>query len=121
MNVPNIYTLPDISFVGGSTQKLSFNILSKGREPLDMSACTANFSLINYVNRTGKPIVSKEMTISGDSVQNVLQVTLLPSDTVDLFGKFIYQVTIKDAIGVIDIPNQGQMIIVNNINKEYVN
>ena len=51
---------------------------------------------------------------------NILFVSLPPDDTVDLFGKFVYQITIKDIDNNVDIPQQGVIYIHNNINKEFV-
>ena len=70
-------------------------------------------------------MVSKQMTIRAESddegaIQNILTVTLTPSDTVKLAGKYVYQITIKDVSGEVDIPNQGTIHIVNNINKSFV-
>ena len=56
---------------------------------------------------------------ASDAVYNVLKVTLLPSETVDLCGKYIYQITIKDVEDNTE-PKQGIMYIGNNINKGYV-
>lgn len=50
---------------------------------------------------------------------NVLRVVLLPEETVDLVGKFIYQITIQDISGEIEIPDQGIIRIANNINKSF--
>ena len=125
MNIPNAYTLPELNFVGGSTQELVFHcFFYKNKEPFDLSSCSANFSLVNYVNKRGEPLVSKDMKIGfteikEEEVCNELRVTLVPSDTVDLVGKFIYQITIRDASGDVDIPNQGLIHIINNINKEF--
>jgi len=49
-----------------------------------------------------------------------LAVTLDPLDTVDLCGKYIYQITIKDINGNIEIPKQGILFITNNINKSFI-
>jgi len=120
MNIPNPYTLPAINFVGGSTQEFIFHCYYyQNRRPYNMSSCTANFALINYVNKTGTPIVSKPMRMGNSP--NVLTVVLDPSDTVSLpTGKYIYQISIRDVSGEIDIPNQGIIHIVNNINKQFV-
>lgn len=126
MNIPNPYTLPAIDFVGGSTQDLVFHCyFYLNKQPFDLSSCAANFSLINFVNKNGEPLVSKQMTIRAESddegsIQNILTVTLTPSDTVKLAGKYVYQITIKDVSGEVDIPNQGTIHIVNNINKSFV-
>lgn len=123
---PNPYTLPTIDFIGGSTQDLVFHCyFYVNKEPFDLSSCTANFSLINFVNKNGTPLVSKQMEIWTDretegAVRNILAVTLDPSDTVKLGGQYVYQITIKDISGEVDIPNQGIMRIVNNINKAFV-
>ena len=116
----NPYTLPTVDFVGGSTQELAFHtFFSQNKRPFDLSTCTANF-----VNKNGTPLISKQMDIikseDGDgTVTNVLKVVLLPEETVDLFGKFIYQITIQDISGEIEIPDQGILRIANNINKVF--
>lgn len=48
---------------------------------------------------------------------NVLTVTLSPTETVDLSGKYIYQIIIRDIDGDVEIPKQGILYITNNINK----
>lgn len=48
-----------------------------------------------------------------------LFVSITPEDTVDLWGKYIYQISIKDANGVVEIPNQGILYITNNIHKDF--
>lgn len=122
-----IYTLPTISFVGGSTQTFEFNCYYyTNKKKFDLSACSADFSIISYVNKRGTPLVSKTMSVisdtgDNDSVSNILNVVLDPADTVDLYGKYIYQITIRDdATGVVEIPDQGILLITNNINKAYV-
>lgn len=123
--VSNIYTLPEIDFVGGSTTELIFNVYW-GREnpkPFGMVGAIANFAIIDYVNKTGTPIISKAMDVrlnADDTFYNVLYVELKPNETLDLFGKFIYQITIKDVDGTADIPQQGIMYIHNNINKPFL-
>ena len=115
------YSLPTIDFVGGSTQELVFHtFFSQNKKPFDLSSCTASFALINFVNKNGSPLIAKPMEVSksedGDgTVTNVLRVVLLPEETVDLVGKFIYQITIQDISGEIEIPDQGIIRIANNI------
>ena len=40
-------------------------------------------------------------------VKNIATVDLVPNDTLGLYGKYIYQITIKDIDGEVEIPNQG--------------
>lgn len=127
MNIPDPYTLPAIDFVGGSTQDLVFHCyFYVNKTPHDLSSCTANFSIINFINKNGDPLVSKQMAVGADpdtdgEVKNVLRVTLTAEDTVDLpAGKYIYQVSIKDISGDIEIPKHGIIHIINNINKAFV-
>ena len=64
MNIHNPFTLPELEFVGGSTQELVFHCYhEQNGKPTDLSSCTANFSLISYVNKYGSPLVSKAMDI----------------------------------------------------------
>lgn len=123
---PNPYTLPTIDFIGGSTQDLVFHCyFYLNKQPFDLSSCTANFAVINFVNKNGAPLVSKPMTIrtardEEGAISNILSVTLTPADTLKLGGQYIYQITIKDISGEVDIPDQGIMHITNNINKAFV-
>lgn len=121
----NPYSLPTIDFVGGSTQELAFHtFFFQNKQPFDLSSCTANFAVINFVNKNGSPIISKKMEVGksedGDgTVTNVLRVVLLPEETVNLVGKFIYQISIQDVSGEVEIPDQGILRIANNINKNF--
>lgn len=115
------YTLPQVEFVGGSTQDFSFRCYqNKTGRPLDMSESEADFSIIDYGNKYGEPLVSRVMDVrDGDGTYNVLFVSLAPEDTVDLVGKYIYQISIRDVAGVVEIPNQGILYITNNIHKQF--
>ena len=120
------YTLPTIDFVAGATQELVYHTyFERNGTPFDLAGCTANFSLVNYVNKHGAPLVSKTMTVEKEddepgTIANILRVILTPSDTVELEGKFIYQITIMDDDGEVEPPFQGIMRIANNINKKFV-
>lgn len=85
--------------------------------------CSIAVPIVSFTNKTGVPILTKPMESHfNDDVtaENVLAVTLDPLDTVDLCGKYIYQITIKDINGNIEIPKQGILFITNNINKSFI-
>ena len=116
------YTLPTRNFVGGSSEEFQFNLYHdvENQEPCNIFGGEANFSIVSFINRLGTPIVSKKMEVHMNdegTYYNVIRVCLDPSDTVELFGKFIYQITLKDIEGNIDIPHQGIINIYNNIDK----
>ena len=117
----NPYELPTITFVGGETRDLAFHIYHYiGKRPYSLSECECTFSLVNFTTKGGKPILSKEMTVIYDeteTIDNILTVTLESSESVNLFGKYIYQITIQDRAGEVEIPSQGIMYITNNIDK----
>lgn len=92
-------------------------------KPFNLFGGTAKFSIVNFLNKNSTPLVSKDMEIDmndEDTHYNVLRVSLEPEDTVDLFGKFVYQITIRDIDGNIDIPHQGIINIHNNIDKPFI-
>ena len=82
------YTLPTIDFVGGETQDLLFHVyFYKNKKPFSLSGCTSNFSIVSFTNKTGEPILSKQMasTFNDDETyDNILTITLEPGDTVEL-------------------------------------
>lgn len=118
------YTLPTIDFVGGETQDLAFNVyFYKSNRPFSLTCCSANFSIVSFTNRTGTPILTKQMKAvlnRAGTIDNVLTVTLEPTETVNLSGKYIYQIQIKDMDGDVEIPKQGILYIANNINKSFI-
>lgn len=120
----NPYTLPTIDFVAGETQDLAFNVyFYKDKKPFSLTGCECNFSIVSFTNKTGTPILTKSMeAIYNDSgtSNNVLTVKLLPNETVELFGKYIYQIIIRDIDGDVEIPNHGILYIINNINKDFI-
>lgn len=205
-----MYSLPEINFIGGSSEDLQFNLYSNetAPEPFNLYGGKANFSIVNFINKNSTPVLSKQMEIasSGDqddnqttiveelnfdptrkfikaelstykgkslpSTQkefaefrdnlikkakedeefikefvgdadeeianvidavlrkqpefvafypkyNVIRVSLESADTVDLSGKFVYQIILTDVDGNVDIPHQGIINIHTNINKTY--
>lgn len=71
----------------------------------------------------GTPILTKPMEGAFNdegTINNVLTVTLEPSETVGLNGKYIYQIQIRDIDGDVEIPKQGILYITNNINKGFI-
>lgn len=118
-----IYVLPRIDFVGGQNETLNFKLYDyESKEPYDASGCVGNFALVYYSSPFDDPILSKTVTfIRGiEGITNVASVHFDTADTLELHGKFIYQITIKDSSGHAEIPYQGIIIIYNNINQEYI-
>jgi len=114
-----IYNLPEISFVGGESRDFRFKLFTDSGKVFNASGATANFSVVNSLNRTGDPLISRTMNIIADEdeIMSTLSLTLLPAETVNLFGKYIYQITIEDMSGEMEIPSQGILRITNNIDK----
>ena len=124
MMLNKMYSLPEIRFVGGSSENLKFNLYydENSPKPFNFFGGEANFSIVNFINKNSTPLVSKRMTINLNEAEthyNVLHVSLEPTDTVDLFGKFVYQITLKDIDGNVDIPHQGIINIHSNIDKAF--
>ena len=117
-----MYELPEISFVGCETRDLLFHLFTETGRVFNASGAAAIFSVVGSVNRTGAPVLSKPMTVlaDDDGIESVLAVTLFPSETVNLYGKYIYQITIKDLSGETEIPSQGILGITNNIDKNII-
>ena len=118
----NLYTLPEISFVGGETQEFNFHLKNKDGLPFDASGSSIDFSICDYSNKNGEPLLSYSPTLLTDEsgVANVIILTIPKEDTAMFAGKYIYQITIVDAGGNSEIPNQGIMNIAKNIHQEYV-
>ena len=117
----NPYVLPTIDFIAGETQDLSFNIFFyKSNKPYSLEDCLATFSVSSYTNKSGNAVISKTMDMrpGKTGTNNVLVVTLTSKDTVNLSGKYIYQITLQDVDGDVEIPKQGILMITNNIDRK---
>jgi len=119
---PEITTLPTIQFVGGSTETIKFNLNTLSGTPFDATGATINFAVTRYGNKNGTPNITKTATLETDAngVYSVAVVNLTASDTLSLYDKFIYQITIQDVNEKVEIPFYGDMYIINNINKSFL-
>ena len=116
------YTLPEISFVGGEYQNLVFNLLTTSGTDFDAGECKVGFAVIHYANKNGIPILTKDAEIrcGKNGVMSIAVIDIQPNDTVDLYGRFVYQITICDADGATEIPGQGIIDITRNIHPEFI-
>lgn len=126
MCCPDPYILPTLDMVGGTSKELAFpSFLRDTKLPFDLSACKAEFSIIDFLHREGTPVFTKEMTIStqvidGATVANVLKVKLSPADTLSLQGKYLYQITIVDTDSDMAENPQGIIYIFKNTNASFI-
>lgn len=121
----DVYSLPEVMFVAGQSNTLRWRLFTEQNIPFNAEGCTGNFALVDYSDKyTDEPVVSKSLTFSiGDDetgAKNIATVELLPNDTLGLSGKYIYQITIKDVDGEVEIPNQGIFNIFRNINESFL-
>ena len=113
------FQLPEKNIIGGDYKEIYWRLHDADRGGyLDCTNLRMNFSLIDYVDRYGEPLISKEceaVAIEGESNATEFKVVLYKQDTQDFTGKYIYQLTI-------DTPDhkqqslQGVMNILKNIN-----
>lgn len=120
----DIYTLPEIPFVAGQSNTLRWRLFTMAHVPFNAEGCVGNFSVVDFSDQMGEPLISKPLQfVIGDDergTKNVATVDLIPSDTLELYGKYIYQITIKDIDGEAEIPNQGFLQITHNINESFL-
>lgn len=120
----DIYTLPEVVFVSGQSLTLRWRLWTVNKVPFNTDGCVGDFSVVDYSDKTGDPLITKSLTFSvGDDdtgAKNVASVDLLPKETLGLYGKYIYQITIKDIDGEAEIPNQGILLITHNINESFL-
>ena len=119
----DIYTMPDVVFVSGQSNTLRWRLFTISGAPFNADGCTGNFAAVDYSDQTGEPLISKPLRfLVGDESgkKNIAEVDLEPRDTLELHGKYIYQITIKDIDGEVEIPNQGFLQIAHNINEGFL-
>ena len=120
----DIYTLPEVVFVSGQSLTLRWRLWTVKNVPFNADGCTGNFSVVDYSDKTGDPLITKLLQffigVDETGAKNIASVDLIPDDTLGLYGKYIYQITIKDIDGEAEIPNQGFLLISHNINESFL-
>lgn len=107
------YHLPTITMIGGTTNPISFRVTDFSHMMVDDTDLTAELSVSHYINDTGSPVfVCSANALDGD----ILNFTIASSETVDLRGKFVYQLHLSN--GVETEIYEGYLIILANRNKD---
>lgn len=110
----NIYNIPEISFVGGSQQEYIFHFYESDLiTPVSINWAT---SIIFSITKFGEPnnvLLSVNGQKVNESPYNSIRILLLDEDTLGLYGKFVYQISLFGSYGTI-IPIQGLL----NIHKQ---
>lgn len=114
------FELPSVSFIAGTTQNFLFKLYQyESKSPIDVSDGDAQLCVVDFNNRDGTPILTKEISRTESSLNdNEILVTLSPDDTIDMVGKFIYQISINNG-GTVDA-YQGEMFVYTNIDKDFL-
>jgi len=106
-----INSLEEISFIGGSTYTIIFDIYDENNLPVDSVLSSLTWKMFYY----GQPNIVA-LTKSGIySPLNRFTVTLTSADTQNLSGKFLHQAIITDYSGAIYKPAQGTILIVSGV------
>lgn len=93
----NYYELPEKTMIGGDYKELYWKLRDMERGGyLDCHNLSMRFALIEYSNRSENPRVLKEgLVVDNDDGSTEFKVILETHDTEELFGKYIYQITIE--------------------------
>lgn len=116
--IGDIFNLPQINMTAGETQTVIFNLLTPEGKPFDgADTCEANFALVEYHNRLSDPLINKniEITYDVDGYDNVAIVKFDINDTLNLAGKYVYQLSLKSSSGDYDVVGHGFLYLVRNI------
>ena len=116
------YTLPEWDFVGGGINQKTLTLYEQKGVLYNLPNGIARLSIIPFVNRTGEPTLRKEFSIvaNENSVHCKVEIVLSAEETVNLSGKYIYQIMVRDAEGNIAAPQQGTLLVYPNIDKSFV-
>lgn len=110
----NIYNIPDISFVGGSQQEYIFHFYESDLvTPVSISWVT---QIIFSATKFGEPnnvLMSVNGTKINEPPYNSIRIIILDADTLELYGKFVYQIVLSDSYSAVR-PIQGLL----NIHKQ---
>ena len=113
--------LPDWEFVGGVTQEYDFTLRAENGYFYDIPGATASLAVASFVNPKNTVFTKSGSIVANSAGANcVVRFLLDKNDTVNLHGKFIYQITVKNTDGTVAPPMRGRMYITENIDKSFI-
>lgn len=102
------HELQCLYFDAGESIEIIINLFRDGAA-FDASGLTAELKLIDYINRD-VPVLSVHCTtLNSEGIWSIVS-NLKPTDTENLFGKYIYQITLTDVDKCVEIL-KGNMIL----------
>ena len=122
-NSPEKFQLPALHLVAGQTVTFNWNLYDKDKEAINAIEFSGTFSVVSYKDRLADPILSKSMTFTSDDDSgdyNIATVDLDPEETVSWYGRYLYQLTFINGDGEIEIPGQGTIDVVRNIDQSII-
>lgn len=114
--------LPEWKFIGGATQRRIFTLYRLNTDtPYDIPGASAELAVVDFVNPKSETKLLKNIDVKSDSTGCYCEavINLDSADTVNLSGKYIYQITIKDLFGNV-VVLRGIMYISENIDKTFI-
>ena len=116
-----IYNLPKIQFVGGETQDFCFHLKTLSGANYITDGYNVVFSVREWGDREEDPVLVKETVVKLDDAgtASVIELRIEKEDTIDLDGRYIYQIMIFGDDDLCEIPGQGIFEILKNIHPGY--
>lgn len=113
--------LPDISFIGGMSGDFSFLFRNPDGSAFDGSSYDASFAM-RQRRQTALDFNASAVFCEDDNgVLSRLRIRFSPSETAELDGEFIYQITLSSTeTGEICEPLQGRMTIIPNVKSKKI-
>lgn len=117
-----IYNLPKIHIIGGEYQQLVFNFKTPSGESYTTQGYNIDFSAVKWGDAASNPDITKSgtMTLNETRTGSIVEFELLPEDTVELSGRYVYQIIIMIDKKKIKIPGKGILEINRNIHPQYI-
>lgn len=121
--------LPEWTFVGGESQSRGFRFIDSNGAYLELEGAIATLSITHYMDEKqykteeeSPTLVYRVQATEDESGKPCMMAFFIPSaDTAELYGKFVYQITIRTSNGLIGIPFRGLMYIVRNTHPYAIN
>lgn len=112
LNAP--FELPEISFVAGDYQHLSFDVfVGDGKITPDLSSYSAELCITDFYSAGNTIVLQKELQINTAEASIILE--LSESETLYLSGCYIYQISVRSPTDNIRCETkQGKMNIFKN-------
>lgn len=119
MEEKNNKFLPSLTLIGGETAFFTIQLYQDTGERFVSSGTKSELAILPYGKSSLPPVRVIKGFNHGSNANSYIEFEFKVQDTVELYGQFTYQITLKDGFKNVEV-YQGDLVVLQNISQNFV-